>query len=166
MHKNTSKGVSPVIGVILMVAITVIIAAVVANFVLDLGGTLGQDADASVSFDQEANFGGEDYAVDITVNSMDNSDYLRATVIDGGGDAELNYRTGVEDDVEDDDSVPNDTDNDDLTGDGAVVGISSGDVTTIESLEGVETIQLYGSLDGDENLINEYGVEDNQGFAD
>jgi len=34
------KGVSPVIGVILMVAITVILAAVIASFVFGLGGTV------------------------------------------------------------------------------------------------------------------------------
>jgi len=36
-EQNTSRGVSPVIGVILMVAITVILAAVIATFVLGLG---------------------------------------------------------------------------------------------------------------------------------
>ncbi|MEM0503892.1 MAG: type IV pilin N-terminal domain-containing protein, partial [Archaeoglobaceae archaeon] len=34
------KGVSPVIGVILMVAITVILAAVIASFVFGLSGTV------------------------------------------------------------------------------------------------------------------------------
>ncbi|WP_394350872.1 type IV pilin [Halobacterium sp. CBA1126] len=38
---DDERGVSPVIGVILMVAITVILAAVIASFVLGFGG-LGQ----------------------------------------------------------------------------------------------------------------------------
>ncbi|MCX8151994.1 MAG: type IV pilin N-terminal domain-containing protein [Archaeoglobaceae archaeon] len=38
--RRDEKGVSPVIGVILMVAITVILAAVVASFVFGLGGTV------------------------------------------------------------------------------------------------------------------------------
>lgn len=38
------RAVSPVIGVILMVAITVILAAVIAAFVLDLGDSVGQEA--------------------------------------------------------------------------------------------------------------------------
>ncbi|MFC7166936.1 type IV pilin [Halospeciosus flavus] len=38
---DDSRGVSPVIGVILMVAITVILAAVIGAFVLDLGSNLG-----------------------------------------------------------------------------------------------------------------------------
>lgn len=38
------RGVSPVIGVILMVAITVILAAVIGTFVLDLGNNAGKSA--------------------------------------------------------------------------------------------------------------------------
>ncbi|XVH32195.1 type IV pilin [Haloferacaceae archaeon DSL9] len=44
------RAVSPVIGVILMVAITVILAAVIGTFVLQMGGSLGQSApQASIS---------------------------------------------------------------------------------------------------------------------
>ena len=46
------SAVSPVIGVILMVAITVILAAVIGSFVLNLGGSLQDTApQASFSFD-------------------------------------------------------------------------------------------------------------------
>jgi flagellin-like protein len=46
------SAVSPVIGVILMVAITVILAAVIGSFVLNLGGSLQQSApQASFGFD-------------------------------------------------------------------------------------------------------------------
>jgi flagellin-like protein len=46
------SAVSPVIGVILMVAITVILAAVIGSFVLNLGGSLQQSApQASFDFD-------------------------------------------------------------------------------------------------------------------
>ena len=51
------RAVSPVIGVILMVAITVILAAVIAAFVLDIGpgdATISAAADVSVEGDQEA----------------------------------------------------------------------------------------------------------------
>lgn len=47
------RAVSPVIGVILMVAITVILAAVIAAFVLDLGQSQSASASASVQFDSE-----------------------------------------------------------------------------------------------------------------
>jgi flagellin-like protein len=40
---NDDRGVSPVIGVILMVAITVILAAVIGTFVLGLGDSLGNN---------------------------------------------------------------------------------------------------------------------------
>jgi len=41
---SNDRAVSPVIGVILMVAITVILAAVIGTFVLDLGQSAGQSA--------------------------------------------------------------------------------------------------------------------------
>jgi len=48
------RAVSPVIGVILMVAITVILAAVIGTFVIGLGDDLGSSA-PSASFDAELN---------------------------------------------------------------------------------------------------------------
>ncbi|KAB1185075.1 MULTISPECIES: type IV pilin [Haloferax] len=49
-----SRAVSPVIGVILMVAITVILAAVIGTFVLGLGDQVGDTApQASFSFDYD-----------------------------------------------------------------------------------------------------------------
>jgi len=53
--------VSPVIGVILMVAITVILAAVIATFVLGLGDSISDTApQASFSFDWEGNSSTDD----------------------------------------------------------------------------------------------------------
>ena len=51
------RAVSPVIGVILMVAITVILAAVIGAFVLGLGGSTDETPQASLSFDGDANEG-------------------------------------------------------------------------------------------------------------
>ncbi len=52
--RSDDGAVSPVIGVILMVAITVILAAVIATFVLGLGDQVGQTApQASFSFDYD-----------------------------------------------------------------------------------------------------------------
>jgi len=51
---NDDDAVSPVIGVILMVAITVILAAVIATFVLGLGDSLSNSApQATFSFDYD-----------------------------------------------------------------------------------------------------------------
>ena len=49
LFENDDRAVSPVIGVILMVAITVILAAVIGTFVLGLGGQVNQNANAAVS---------------------------------------------------------------------------------------------------------------------
>jgi len=67
---NDDDAVSPVIGVILMVAITVILAAVIATFVLGLGDSLSNTApQASFSFEYD-----------------DNSDADNLTVTHDGGD--------------------------------------------------------------------------------
>mgnify|MGYP000190910795 CR=1 FL=1 len=67
--------VSPVIGVILMVAITVILAAVIGAFVLNLGQGLDQRApQASFSFDYA------DDSVDVTHESGDTIDADRLNV--------------------------------------------------------------------------------------
>ncbi|WP_058367657.1 type IV pilin [Haloparvum sedimenti] len=59
------RAVSPVIGVILMVAITVILAAVIGTFVLGLGDSLQQSSpSASFGFDYDEN--GSDYNVTVT----------------------------------------------------------------------------------------------------
>ncbi len=49
MFKKNEEAVSPVIGVILMVAITVILAAVIAAFVFGLGGTQQAAPTASIT---------------------------------------------------------------------------------------------------------------------
>jgi flagellin-like protein len=71
--------VSPVIGVILMVAITVILAAVIASFVLGLGDQAQQTTpQASFSFD-----------FDSTVDPGEGSSNGLADGTDNGGDGEL-----------------------------------------------------------------------------
>ncbi|MFD1597480.1 type IV pilin [Halobellus rarus] len=71
------RAVSPVIGVILMVAITVILAAVIGTFVLNLGGNLstGVQAGATVQSDN-----GDPGEVTVTWNSNSNADHLEVNV--------------------------------------------------------------------------------------
>jgi len=69
---DDERAVSPVIGVILMVAITVILAAVIAAFVLDLGGSVSEEAQAGVDLD----FDESDEELSIQVTSLGNSDYV------------------------------------------------------------------------------------------
>ena len=49
MRRMDEKGVSPVIGVILMVAITVILAAVIASFVFGMTGTISKPKTPGIS---------------------------------------------------------------------------------------------------------------------
>ncbi|MDB9295817.1 type IV pilin N-terminal domain-containing protein [Halorubrum ezzemoulense] len=60
------RAVSPVIGVILMVAITVILAAVIGTFVLGLGDQIGGSATAGVAVDGDS----------VTLSNMGTADYV------------------------------------------------------------------------------------------
>ena len=60
------RAVSPVIGVILMVAITVILAAVIAAFVLDIG-----PGDSTITAAADVSDDGEDITVEITSGGGD-----------------------------------------------------------------------------------------------
>jgi flagellin-like protein len=69
--------VSPVIGVILMVAITVILAAVIGTFVLGLGGSVQETApQAQFTFDYDSGAG----ELNITHDGGDSIDPARITV--------------------------------------------------------------------------------------
>ncbi|QCW02839.1 type IV pilin [Natrinema pallidum] len=96
---DEQRAVSPVIGVILMVAITVILAAVIAAFVLDLGGSVGQEAQAGVTVDVNE----ETNKITVEVTSLGNSDHINIT-----GD------------------VRDEGDNDDTAGNGAYAGTWDG----------------------------------------
>ncbi|POG56061.1 type IV pilin [Haloferax marisrubri] len=89
-----SRAVSPVIGVILMVAITVILAAVIGTFVLGLGDQVGDTApQASFAFDYDNDGGADDEAqVTITHESGDAVDADRLSIsIDGAAPDGTNY---------------------------------------------------------------------------
>lgn len=76
---SEDDAVSPVIGVILMVAITVILAAVIGSFVLNLGGSLNDTApQASFGFDFNTGSGNDN--VTITHQSGDTIDAERLNV--------------------------------------------------------------------------------------
>ncbi|WP_440772393.1 type IV pilin [Natronorubrum sp. DTA28] len=71
---DEERAVSPVIGVILMVAITVILAAVIAAFVLDIGDDMGSGTvDAAVTTDVSYD-GGDLDEIQIEVTTADNVD--------------------------------------------------------------------------------------------
>jgi hypothetical protein len=68
-------GVSPVVRVILVVAVTVIIAAVIGSFVLDLGSNVQANPRADVTFSETTDSAATDVAV--RVISMQNADRSR-----------------------------------------------------------------------------------------
>ncbi len=74
-QKRSEDAVSPVIGVILMVAVTVILAATIGTFVLGLGEGVDTNARAAVTSDVDAD--ADD--VKITLTTLDNSDYVFVT---------------------------------------------------------------------------------------
>uniref|UniRef100_A0A7V3ZWH8 Type IV pilin n=1 Tax=candidate division WOR-3 bacterium TaxID=2052148 RepID=A0A7V3ZWH8_UNCW3 len=82
MRRMDEKGVSPVIGVILMVAITVILAAVIASFVFGMGTSVKKTYNVAVTAQQSGSniiitvAGGPD------VSALS---YLNITCIDSGG---------------------------------------------------------------------------------
>jgi flagellin-like protein len=96
--------VSPVIGVILMVAITVILAAVIGTFVLGLGDQV-QSTSPQASFNFDFDAGGDgtfsgannDDVLEITHDGGDSIDSARLSVLVDGSDADdsLNWDTST-----------------------------------------------------------------------
>lgn len=126
------RAVSPVIGVILMVAITVILAAVIGTFVLGLGGSLQQTT-------PQAQFGFEitsDSAVCMTTGSKN----VRVTHESGDtiGESEVTLRT--------DDPSASSTWANCAAGDGQ---ISAGDSQVISANGGATVRVTWASPEGD-----------------
>jgi archaeal type IV pilus assembly protein PilA len=84
MYKKNDEAVSPVIGVILMVAITVILAAVIAAFVFGMAGQLQKTKIVAVTPHRDTptqisvtNFGGQDIT---TLSRIDVTGDITGTV--------------------------------------------------------------------------------------
>jgi len=95
---DDERAVSPVIGVILMVAITVILAAVIATFVLDLGGDQEQAPQASFSLDGNTvtHEGGDTIpAAELTVVSAGGGSWSDTSVSAGDSFSATNTPTRV-----------------------------------------------------------------------
>lgn len=88
MIQDDDSAVSPVIGVILMVAITVILAAVIASFVLGLGDEtddVSPNIKFDASWDQEAN------TTTLTIDTADANADATDVYIRGGAVEESDY---------------------------------------------------------------------------
>jgi flagellin-like protein len=143
MLRQTSKegGVSPVVGVILMVAVTVILAAVVGSFVLDLGSNVQANPQAGVTFSESGDADAGDAEVTVQVIAMENADSVNVS---------YSQETGYEAT---------------LTSIGQSVTIGDNDVDTsasetanIDGLADDATITIVGSLDGKQSVIQTYTV--------
>ena len=131
--------VSPVIGVILMVAITVILAAVIGTFVLGLGKNVQQTSPtASISFDQQ----GEGPNAEVKI-SHDSGDTLNEDNIDikVNGDSKTNKV----------DNWGGDGDKSITAGESVSVGGSLGNGATVKVIWTSDSGQ-------DSSILNEYTV--------
>ena len=96
MNINTAfqgdeRAVSPVIGVILMVAITVILAAVIGTFVLGLGDQVGDSApQASFSID-DVDVSGDDPVIEVTKTGGQDIELSDLRVVVDAGDQEAEF---------------------------------------------------------------------------
>jgi len=119
-----------------MVAITVILAAVIAAFVLDLGDSVGEEAQAGVSID----YNEEEKSVSLEVTSLGNSDYVTfGGVASDFDDTSYNFPDRESND-EDDLSQAELTVGDSVSLDGSVIE-AEGTLTAIAVIEddGTET---------------------------
>lgn len=78
--REKNRGVSPVIAVILMVAITVILSSVIATFVLDIGSSLSESP-------PQASFSVEEQEITLYDAEMDDEDVLAVNITHEGGEA-------------------------------------------------------------------------------
>lgn len=144
LHRD-NRAVSPVIGVILMVAITVILAAVIGTFVLGLGDEVSKSApQATLSVESVTNGG-------TTSGDLD-PDTIE--IKHGGGDAIVDEETTIKVETTDDSSTGSLDESGSLSftaTEGTGVQISTADTLTI-TLEDVDG----GTLDGAENMDNAY----------
>ena len=116
------RAVSPVIGVILMVAITVILAAVIGAFVLGIGGEQNATPSASISLDAD-------------VDDDDLSDSTIEIVHNGGQTLELDdFQLSINGTIEVD-PVSGATNDGDTLSSGQSFTIEDGDLDTSEAID-------------------------------
>jgi len=137
------SAVSPVIGVILMVAITVILAAVIGTFVTGIGSEVQESPQAGVTFDYDDGSG------DLTVRVIDagNVDALYVQNQDDPiQDSDLNNRMGWVDTVDGDNRAVNNNPD-------------GGDSVVIEGVDTDDDVVVIGAIDDEETLLDGWDLE-------
>ncbi|WP_430540835.1 type IV pilin [Natrialbaceae archaeon AArc-T1-2] len=153
------RAVSPVIGVILMVAITVILAAVIAAFVLDLGDSIDSEAQAGVSVDNsvtdaetqvtwQSEGNSERVTINITLSQVDDTGEATAEeTLDSVGDS-------VTFDAENYDEWVDDSDYDPVEGEGDE-SVAGEVVVTAETDEGVTTVVSSDTVEWEDAEVDD-----------
>jgi len=98
--RGDDRAVSPVIGVILMVAITVILAAVIGSFVLGIGGQQEAAPQASITITENTTSSHTDGSVDISHRGGDSFTYSNSgnLTVQGDADADSIYELNMSED--------------------------------------------------------------------
>ncbi|CCQ37424.1 DUF1628 domain protein [Natronomonas moolapensis 8.8.11] len=132
---DDDRAVSPVIGVILMVAITVILAAVIGTFVLGLGDSVESAPQASFDFDLDE----DNNVVEVTHRGGDTIDL-----------SDLEFRVGGTDTTLDDSaSGSSEITGEFRAGDNGFVSVAD---------ESGSTVDIVYVSDGSENIIGSYEI--------
>ena len=161
LELNTDeKGVSPVIGVILMVAITVILAAVIGTFVLNLGGSVSETPQAPLTADIDASYSnsapsdGNDVEGSVTVKML-NTGNVDSVEIDGDDSKFTVSASGS--------ASATDTDSD---GDNEGVLNAAGDSVTFQYDDTNDTdddvsgtLTALGVIDGEKTVMQEFNYD-------
>lgn len=170
MRKKDS-GVSPVIGVIIMVAITIIMGVIIAEFVFGLTDRFEPSADANLNFNQNLHWDGSGnyyYNVTARVSSMQGSDYLAVTAPTSDSADYVVTRVGS-DAPSSDVVVPPEVDYapDSPSGSPSIQNVDDGrllirvgDRVKVSRLQAGDVVQVYGGVNGEETIVVEYTVQD------
>jgi flagellin-like protein len=91
-RQRQDSGVSPVIGIILMVAVTVGLVALASTIVFDLGSNVNEPADASVNLQYDEN--DNELRAELVRNENADRVFLRAPLRNDGDSADDDFTTG------------------------------------------------------------------------
>ncbi|ELY48084.1 type IV pilin [Natronorubrum sulfidifaciens] len=148
---ETERTVSPVIGVILMVAITVILAAVIAAFVLDIGDL--DDSAPQAQYDWETSNDGENVSISHTSGDDIDLSVLTATVDTENGTATGDLGSG---DFTAGDTIEFGTEADEIQVTDSVDETLSDDGTDIEPNGEIEEVTITWESDGTSTILANY----------
>ena len=155
---GNQEGVSPVIGVILMVAITVILAAVIGTFVLGFADQLQQNPQAVVTFDEDT----AATELDVRLSAVQAADSIWVTADSGSYDNGGAVEAG---NIADSDPGPFDTTDatsEENTADQYLLSRDgSGGVGTVVTVSGYSSgdlVQVIGEVGGNDTVIQDQTV--------